>query len=168
MRNKWLRGSLVMGVLLISCCSGCVYFTYWISAFHVYSYDAEDSAGGDGLRILPQTRLNYPSRLVGPPYWIDITLRDLPTSAFGVSLNSMTITTDSGQTLAASIGVPVYEVRGNRSVLLYASIEEGDWGAHPVLNIEYEILEPDSRTRESLMIPLRATHTSAIGFMSAI
>jgi hypothetical protein len=126
---------------------------------------------GNQVRIHPQTRLYHPTRLIGPPYSIDITLRDLPASAFGASLSSMTITTDGGQTLAPSIEHPIHEVRVEsygRFGMLYASIKEGDLGTHPVLNIDYEVLEPDSRIRESLTIPLRAMHKSKIDLMTAI
>lgn len=135
---------------------------YLLLHIHTYEQPAPASIGNVAITVdvSPQERTKEPpDRLTGPPYALSVMLRDRMQSAVEAKLHSFHMRLADGQTIAGNISVDNSTWNeGLDLTLLYVQFKDDELGRRPTVIADIEIVYPDRSDRETLEIPLRATH----------
>jgi hypothetical protein len=165
-RSRTVIWAVVISVAaaLLMCCgipAGLI-DRYVLLHIHSYEQPAPDSIGNVAITVdvNPQERIQEPpERLIGPPYALSVMLRDPTRSAVEAKLHWFHMRLPDGQTIAGNISVNHSKWKeGLELTILYVQFKNDDLGRLPTVIADIEIVYPERSVRETLEIPLRATH----------
>lgn len=129
---------------------------------HIYGYEAENPVTKSALSIkvrvqpLKGIRDEIPERVVGPPYSITMTV-DCPQNVRELRLKGLVVNRFDGGSEDCRIivdgGVPQ-----SRTIVLDATLSEGEWGEHISVIATLELTTKDQNVELRVEFPIQKSH----------